>query len=314
MYFPFLRGKQFELIALREIADVMAKNKGKVSPIIEPVKLSPTLTSALGELRDNDINFTLIINPTVGDLVGKMREITALIQTELNQYKNFQVGINIFKGVKHEAIQKELSSMKKQDLKLTLIHSIELADVRALINAYSKIASIENNVINSSPEKTGRRYYREFDSQTRVRLEDNFAVQNKNSQYLAIEESRFSEEHLYFKEDGFKGFSDFLTIGDNYSDSGFLPFAVAIHISYVDTEMKIRIKHFVSDSNEDTADTAGKFSEALEKLVNWSKTIKDKTKALKLFDELYQSQHFPGLGTLKKLSIMHHIELVMTLI
>lgn len=314
MYFPFLRGKQFELTALREIADVMTKNKGKVSPIIEPVKLSPTLTSALRELRDKDINFTLIINPTVGDLVGKMREITSLIQAELIQYKNFQVGINIFKGVKHEAIQKELSSLKKGDLKLTLIHSVELSDVRALINAYSKIALIENNVINSSPEKTGRRYYREFDSQTRVRLEDNFAVQDKNSQYLAIEESRFSEEHLYFEEDGFKGFSDFLTIGDNYSESGFLPFAVAIHISYVDEEKRIRIKHFVSDSNEDTADTAGKFAEALEKLVTWSKTIKDKTKALKLFDQLYQSQHFPGLGTLKKLSIMHHIELVMTLI
>lgn len=37
MYFPFLRGKQFELMALREAATDLAAS-GKVWPVIEPVR------------------------------------------------------------------------------------------------------------------------------------------------------------------------------------------------------------------------------------------------------------------------------------
>ena len=37
MYFPYLRGKQFELIAIRELAEMLAAS-GKIIPIIEPVK------------------------------------------------------------------------------------------------------------------------------------------------------------------------------------------------------------------------------------------------------------------------------------
>ena len=37
MYFPYLRGKQFELIALREFA-TQHPNAEKIVPIIEPVK------------------------------------------------------------------------------------------------------------------------------------------------------------------------------------------------------------------------------------------------------------------------------------
>lgn len=46
MYFPYLRGRQYELIAIRELIE-----KGKLSsfvvPIIEPVKLSSTLSNTL---------------------------------------------------------------------------------------------------------------------------------------------------------------------------------------------------------------------------------------------------------------------------
>ena len=37
MYFPYLRGKQFELLALREFANQNANNN-TIIPIIEPVK------------------------------------------------------------------------------------------------------------------------------------------------------------------------------------------------------------------------------------------------------------------------------------
>lgn len=42
MYFPYLRGKQFELLALREFANKNASNR-KIIPIIEPVKTHLTV-------------------------------------------------------------------------------------------------------------------------------------------------------------------------------------------------------------------------------------------------------------------------------
>lgn len=73
---------------------------------------------------------------------------------------------------------------------------------------------------------------------------------------------------------------------------------------------QIRVKHFVSDSNEDVADIGGKFSEAIDKLVIWCDQNNLNTSAINVFRDLQQRGHFPGLGTLKKLSIMNHIELV----
>ena len=46
MYFPYLRGRQFELIALRELLEKRLIGD-KIVPIIEPVKLTSTLVKTL---------------------------------------------------------------------------------------------------------------------------------------------------------------------------------------------------------------------------------------------------------------------------
>ena len=46
MYFPYLRGRQFELIALRDLVDKGVLSD-KIIPIIEPVKLSSTLIKTI---------------------------------------------------------------------------------------------------------------------------------------------------------------------------------------------------------------------------------------------------------------------------
>lgn len=53
MYFPYLRGRQFELIALRDLVDKGVLSD-KIIPIIEPVKLSSTLIKTIesyGKIR-----------------------------------------------------------------------------------------------------------------------------------------------------------------------------------------------------------------------------------------------------------------------
>ncbi|HRQ29624.1 MAG TPA: sce7725 family protein [Saprospiraceae bacterium] len=311
MYFPYLRGKQFELIALREISEIMANKIESISPIIEPVKNSSTLKSTLLELRNKNINFNIIINPSVGDLKNSSGTVLDVIQEQLNGFSNYQIAIIVNEKTN---VPEMLNILRERDIEfagITLIHEA-VTNVSAIIDFTDDFSFIINVIYF---QKTSRRYNREFDRNTWVGLEDFFITQLKNVDYLAVEDSQFSEEHLYYQQDGFKGFSDFLTIGDNYSETGFLPYAVAIHLSYADNDNKIRIKHFVSDSNDDASDIGGKFAEALEKLVTWCEenNIPD-TIAILQFKELYRTGHFPGLGSIKKLSIMHHIELVLNLI
>ncbi|PSR54080.1 hypothetical protein AHMF7605_11385 [Adhaeribacter arboris] len=317
MYFPYLRGKQFELIALREICDIMAANDSKVSPIIEPVKDSPTLKKTLIELSRENINYNVIINPGVGDLVKSSGNILNLLKKDLAGYTNYQAAIIIdgSKDVKYYA-----NLVNNQDFQqlscsgITLIHIAgreDITNILKYIQHYSELPII-NNVVHLG--KTNRRYYRNFESTTLVTLDDFFCCQQKNADYLSIDDSEFSEEHLFYKQDGFKGFSDFLTIGDIYSDGGFLPYAIAIHLSYITRQNKIRVKHFVSDSNMDTTDIGGKFEEALNKLIYWCNTSTLDTRAISEFKELHNNGHFPGLGSIKKLSVMNHIELVLSLI
>jgi len=80
-----------------------------------------------------------------------------------------------------------------------------------------------------------------------------------------------------------------------------------------DDEGQLYIKHYVSTSNESAADTAGKFAEALDKLVadvNNPTTTVFQSRAVAEYQRLHREQHFPGLGYIKKLSMQHHMELM----
>ncbi|SRX74367.1 sce7725 family protein [Aequorivita antarctica] len=307
MYFPYLRGKQFELIALRELCALFPQDLSKISPIIEPVKASSTLNSTLAELANRNANFNLIINPRVGDLEGQYEKIIQIITSSIPaDYSNYQLAV-IVDSKTEGSIAALIEFLNALDLNykgISLIHKTELNSQN--IELLNNQLNIVYNVIYFS--KTSRRYYREFEANTLVSLDDYFEEQSRNADYLN-QESDFSKEYRFYILDGFVGFSDFLTIGDNYSESGFLPRAVAIHLSYLEND-QIKIKHFVSDSNEDVSDIGGKFSEAINKLVIWCNEKNLNTAAIIEFRDLQERGHFPGLGTLKKLSIMNHIELI----
>lgn len=312
MYFPYVRGKQFELIALRELCDTLPDFSEKISPVIEPIKSSSTLKTALKKLASKNVNFNIIINPKVGGLVGEGNKVIAALKEVLNSYENYQIAIIIDSKIE-EQIPAVIEGINNLDLNyngVTLIHNSELSEA-SIIELQNGLNAVYN-LINF--KETSRRYYRLFNEESRVSLDDYFKEMPRNVDYLNVDESSFSEEYNFYKDEGFVGFSDFLTIGDSYSDSGFLPRAVAIHLSYIDPNGRIMIRHFVSDSNGDTSDVGGKFAEALEKLVTWCNNHNINTKAVDIYRELHQRGHFPGLGTLKKLSIMNHIELIIGVI
>ena len=78
MYFPYMRGKQNELLALKETVTCLKSNK--IFPVIEPVKSSvgPLITT-IKELNQYSINPYIIINPEIGELADKSS--TVIIST-----------------------------------------------------------------------------------------------------------------------------------------------------------------------------------------------------------------------------------------
>jgi hypothetical protein len=313
MYLPFLRGKQFELISLREFAKEI-NGSDIVCPVIEPVKPEfKGLDTTVTELINQQVNFVIIINPRIGEIEDPQMVLDALsANKKLKDHHNFQIGINSF-GIGQ--VDNHLKLVEASDFSghaKVLIHN-DVIDDEGFVRDRLNIDAVRYHIFNNGRIKS-RRYKRLFDGSKRVTLDDPFVIKEKNADYLAQIDEFFSDEYLNYADEGFVGFSDFLTIGDNYTDSGFLPYAVAIHITYEQGDGSIRIRHFVSDSNDDYSDTPGKFAEALKKLIDFIQTLTFKTKAIREFEAMHARQHYPGLGTVKKLSILHHLELMNTIL
>ncbi len=310
MYFPFLRCKQFELLALRELAPQIGNNN-LISPVLEPVKKSTTsLETALATLIKSSINFTIILNPSQGEFSTNNSSLVEKIKSSLNHYENFQIGIIIKPNTDIDQIDMQLALLDF-DRPLTLIHEGKVNDIETLAN-WSLNNNIKYNLFGEN--FPFRRYRGIITPESKVLLDDKFNFQTKNADYLNNQDEFFSDDYMYYLEDGFVGFSDYLTIGNDYSEAGFAPYAVAIHLTYQKENGQIWIKHFVSDSNSDTTDVAGKFGEALEKLILFIDEKGIKTNAANEFREHHRLEHYPGLGSLKKLSIKNHLELVLNLL
>ena len=94
-----------------------------------------------------------------------------------------------------------------------------------------------------------------------------------------------------------------------YIEGGRLPYVVAIHLTYVKAD-KVNIRHFVSDSNDDTSNIQGKFAEAAKKAIEFCQTNNITSHGIDQLKNSYKGGNYPGLGSLKKISILHHLELV----
>lgn len=302
MYFPYLRGRQFELIALRELIE-NGLIGDKVIPIIEPIKPTSTLAKTLSIYSEKQHLHALVVNPVVGEFIPKIKEKDKNSDNVVNEiYNDLRSEYFIRAYIIQQGISKTL--LKRNDLEKLMI----INPKRDCMEEYLKVYDQKEPSYTLLPDD--RTFLRKA-PRTKIMFEDRFIKAAKNADYRKNEDEFFSEDHLYYALEGFKGFSDYSIVGSDYSETGFAPSAVAIHIVYFDENKVLRVHHFVSDSNIDTKDPAGKFGEALAKLVRWTKqNTVPRTMALNAFLECYEKGKYPGLGTVKKYSIMHHLELM----
>lgn len=315
MYFPYLRGRQNELLCLRELLDA-GKLSSKVIPIIEPVKFSSTLFSTLTKFIEMGHQVIVIQNPEVGSFRKESGDMIKNIEKESDEKKK-------------EKIRKTLEGYKEvwnnpQIQKAYLVDDDVISMVRE-----KKLDAKDVVMINI--KKGNYRYYEEYGEEIIgkytvvpkggdfediieddiIILEDSYRKAKRNIDYIENPDELFSRNHIVYKKRGFVGFSDFSMVGNDFDESGFAPLAIAIHIMYFGNRDELKIHHFVSESNESISDPARKFEEAMNKLVNWENfDIIPKTIGLDNLIECYNIGKFPGLGVIKKYSLMHHIQMM----
>lgn len=310
MYHPYFRGKQFELLTIRDTANLMAQHN--FVPIIEPVKESlGGLEKALKAVCDTQGQAILVVNPYHGDHQANGTGISQLLQNDV-------FGEAISGGI-----------LLRGDI--TLAGAVELYEahlnhnptfIHAGFSEQKGLAAYLGETLPNTKhvflaEHTTTLYRKHFDGSTRILIRDGFKPR-KNAEFAKFPVEQFSELHLTFQSDvGMNGFGDFLTVGDVYSEGGGPAYAVAIHLTFIDpnADNVMYIHHFVSTTNDTPTDPAGKFAQALAKLIaelDSGTSHITETLAIREFRDLHAKGHFPGLGSVKKLSMKHHIETLAT--
>lgn len=310
MYFPYVRGRQYELLALRDLAknDLLGNY---VIPIIEPVKLSPTLVNVMADFIEVNHPISIIRNPEVGTFMSDWQDVEE--QSKEAKYKQrFSDQYEDSFIIKSLLMQKDTESLLEDWKK----KGVNKADLLVVSTDRDYLDLYKNEFGTTSPRYVlmpDESVFRRKVLCNKVLFDDKFEKQARNADYKDTDDEFFSDDHLYYKEDGFVGFSDYSVIGNEYLEAGFAPYAVAIHIVYFAPDKTLRVKHFVSDSNEDISDPAKKFYEAVSKLYEWYSSDPhpvELTLGLQTFLRHFQQETYPGLGTVKKLSLMHHLELM----
>lgn len=304
MYHPYFRGKQYDLLTVREMAPVLAK--AGFRPIIEPVKESlGGLQKALDAVVKANGKAIVIVNPHHGDLSDSGKPVTKLLQGNFLDLPGISAGILLKQDMTaDEAMQCYTAHSAHSPV---FIHA-GFGDAKAIADKLGAPSQQQCHVF--IDRFCGKLYQRHFKGTHRVLLKDGFQ-RKRNRDYALVEP--FSDLHATYTDEGMRGFGDFLMVGDDYIESGGPAYAIAIHLTFIDPDQddSMNIYHFKSERQDAPTDPAGKFIEALAEMIEnlnapGSKVLE--TKAVQEFRTLHSNGHFPGLGYVKKLSMNHHIE------
>ena len=314
MYYPYLRAKQYELKAIREFS-IEHKDQKTITPILEPVKQQPNaLNLAIDEMLTNGLKFALILNPKDGDFKHPTVHFDAWWQNEkLMENKDKWIPAFLYSKRNFSEVQSIINEYNLDHAMIIFRTCMDIDDKDAwgIINNQS----IEY-IVNSFGSTISRKLRSELKKTKKkiIRLDDCFKSKVRNADYALDDDELFSEEPFFYAEEGnLDGYSDFTTLPSEYIEGGMLPYALAIHLSYKKNEEQLYVHHFVSDSNETNSDIRGKFREAARKVAPFY-VDKVQTDAVKeIIEKANDSEGYPGLGYLKKLSVKNHLELILSL-
>lgn len=305
MYLPFLRGKLYELKAVKEYIDEgYGREYGRhIMPIIEPVKkdLRPLLScvEAMGQAK---MPFAVVLNSRTGDFQRAIFDVPALLAKV--QGVQWAPAFEVNGNANIDTIEAAIEDYGLREVMLVFFSIVELDDdnVRRLIsNGAVRYIAAMNLTQRVSIAEDLREMGKDL-----INIEDCFPEKTPNNAYRDNLDEPFSDTFSYYKTRfDFFGFSDFTALAKNFKEGGVLPQVVAIHLTYRKSERVIYVHHFLSDSRNGSNNIREEFREANEKIVPF---FADKPSTLAV--NQLSSMSYPGLGAIKKFSIKNHFELM----
>lgn len=306
MYYPYLRGKQYELKALRELSEEDPRNN-YLCPIIEPVKSNyNNLNTAIKVLKENEWHFVLVVNPSVGDFKGNTNSILANV--EGLDGPSWKPGLLYMNNC--EQLSRIIQNESLEDVYVIFKDGIDF-DRDSQLEEFLTSDRINSVVVYNATNRSSKHKLERLGKHI-IRLDEKFNEKRRNVDYEVMVDEQFTEEPFYYNEDGFAGFSDYTVLPRNLSEGGSLPYAIAIHLTYKPEAEFVYIHHFVSETNFDQSNIQGKFAEAAKKAVDFFNKHTDYYRGSGFAElEIYYNEgRYPGLGVIKKISIKHHLQLI----
>jgi hypothetical protein len=266
-YYPLIRGRQYDLLALKTMAKTLSPN---IIPVIEPVKDIPALVGVVKAFEKADQPLFVVKNPQVG------------------QY-------GLLEHPKHalpEPLPKPMATARYFDvLSADLVIAQTFSQVQLL--PPEQLAMVPNTA-RVRALHLPQAIYLEDHYPTRGRTEDYYQVQREFYQY-----SRRQLPGV--------GFADYPLSTHHFDEHGYPQRAIAMHWLYRE-HGQLWLRHFVSVNNDDYQDPGTKFFEARATLAPWLALHPDaRTDAL---ETMLSLDHFPGLGTVRKLELIHWLTIM----
>ncbi|WP_445620183.1 sce7725 family protein [Kushneria sp. Sum13] len=298
MYYPILRGKQFELIVLREIAAYISPDF--IRPVIEPVRSNVNpLKKTIETLSSCNITPLVVLNPKIGDFSKESYKEDLVEELQGLQGKFSPC----FKVSTVDELDKILEKGFELNQAAVFVEGgVDKAMISSLNSAQDVL--INKDKVNSQVFSLLNKF---------VLYSDSFDKKTRNADYKEF--SSFSSLHVDWKNYGNAvGFGDYTILSEDYTEAGGPAYVVTIHLSYIDHEDfdSMYVKHFSSFDDGSPANPGGKFKSALGKVVEFvdqCPNVFNNTKGLEELLELYGNP-YPGLGQVKKFTIKHHVETV----
>ena len=302
-YFPFLRGKQNELIAVRDLAADIVRN-GNVIPILEPVNSNSTTLKSINQFMKVSMPFLFICNPIYGEFShNPSLLVDSVINHGLKDYGNWVPSFYINEATTPKAFDAFIKKYDNYDLAL-IYYGKPRQDIEC------EATCIRHHVFVG--ESVGNNYIQSIPRSKRVFIKDPFRRQAKNADYPDDPEF-FTDLNTNTGNLDDRDFGDFSIVGDYFIYNGGPAHAVAVHhIHFVDNSHSLHVSHFISDRTETAADIPGKIIEAVNHLVESLDNFQpNNTQACEEYREMSRTQYSHGLGYLKRLAIKHHLEVIL---
>ena len=295
-YFPYLRGRMYDLLAIKEATE--AGDLGPdIVPVIEPVRDSKELQQTVNCLISHQQPFSVVANPQVS--VYGLNDTKLFPLPDLQSVPNFYPSAILAPDFSSDFLQTGPGQK-----------SLLIAKNYQLLQAYQDSDLLKKTGGVLIPEEA--RLHKIAGEQA-ISLTDSLTFVPHVEDYAKIEDEFFQSANWFKQNDNYQGFGDYSMVGSYYFDKGMPSRAIALHVIYATSDGSLRIHHFVSDSNEKMSGQKDKFFEAINKLAAWApdniRGLND-TPAIRELIEYANQSKFPGLGMVKKLSIRHQLQLM----